>query len=58
MVMTGDYEFHCDDCDTDIIVIGFVPTPRPTRCNSCQWIIDYIPEHERDKVRRLINKDR
>lgn len=56
--MTGDYEFHCPDCDTDIIVVGFVPMPRPTRCASCQWIMDYIPEHERDEVRNLLHKER
>lgn len=56
--MNGDYEFHCPECDNDIIVIGFVPTPPPKRCATCQWILDYIPEREREEVRKLLHKDR
>lgn len=59
MTLTGgDYQFHCDDCDIDVIVVGFVPTPRPTRCSTCQFIFDHVPEHERDEVRAFLNRDR
>lgn len=52
------HEFDCPDCGAHVFAVGFVPTKLPTRCAVCQWIMDYIPEHERDEVRARLHRER
>lgn len=54
------YEFDCSDCKIHVFAVGLSAdvTPAPIRCAVCQWILDYIPEHERDEVRARLHRDR
>jgi hypothetical protein len=51
----SDYEFDCIDCKAHVFVVGYMPSRRPARCGTCQWIMDYVPEHERDAVRKRLH---
>lgn len=45
-------KFICEDCGADIVSIPAV-NPPPTRCATCTWLEEFVPDPvEREELRR------